>query len=82
MAKIRSEIDKLNYEDAYSELEEIVGRLENDQISLEESMQLFERGQALSNHCSKLLENAELKLRSIQPKPSQLINDEELKEHD
>ena len=77
MAKIRSDIEKLNYENAFKELEEIVGRLENDQISLEESMQLFERGQALSNHCSKLLENAELKLRSIQPKSAPPIDDEE-----
>ena len=45
-------------------------------------MQLFERGQALSNHCSKLLENAELKLRSIQPKQSQSIDAEESKGHD
>ncbi len=59
-----------------------MGRLENDQISLEESMQLFERGQALSNHCSKLLENAELKLRSIQSKPGPLIKDEESKKYD
>ncbi len=77
MTKIRLDIEKLNYENAFKELEEIVARLENDQISLEESMQLYERGQALSNHCSKLLENAELKLRSIQPKPTLSISGEE-----
>jgi len=82
MTKIRSDIEKLNYENAFKELEEIVGKLENDQISLEESMQLFERGQQLSSHCAKLLENAELKLRSIQPKSAPLIKEEESKKYD
>lgn len=59
--------DKLAYEQAYSELEEIVGRLEEGDLPLEEALGLFERGQALAARCADLLENAELKLRQLVP---------------
>ena len=58
-------IDKLSYEEAFSELEAIVAALENEEHSLEESMALFERGQGLSKRCALLLEEAELKVRQL-----------------
>lgn len=58
-------IDKMSYEEAYAQLEEIVNRLENDEHSLEISISLFERGQALVKYCSGLLEKAELRIRQI-----------------
>jgi exodeoxyribonuclease VII small subunit len=59
--------DKLTYEQAFNELEEIVGRLEEGDLPLEEALGLFERGQALAGRCTELLENAELKLRQLVP---------------
>lgn len=59
--------DKLAYEQAFNELEEIVGRLEEGDLPLEEALGLFERGQALAGRCTELLENAELKLRQLVP---------------
>jgi exodeoxyribonuclease VII small subunit len=62
--------EKLNYEDAFEELEALVERLESGDLPLEESLALFERGQALAARCSELLEQAELKLRQLVPDDS------------
>jgi exodeoxyribonuclease VII small subunit len=59
--------DDLSYEQAFQELEATVGKLEAGEIPLEESLALFERGQALAARCSELLDQAELKLRQLVP---------------
>jgi exodeoxyribonuclease VII small subunit len=58
-------IEKLSYEDAFAELETIVAALETNQRPLEEAMTLFERGQALAQHCAALLDQAEVKVRVL-----------------
>ena len=58
-------IEELSYEEAFAELEAIVTTLENEEKTLEESMSLFERGQALSKYCAALLENAELRVKQL-----------------
>lgn len=58
-------IEDLSYEEAFAELEAVVATLENEEKTLEESMALFERGQALSKYCSSLLENAELRVKQL-----------------
>ena len=58
-------IKDLTYEQAYAELAQAVEQLESGDLPLEESLALFERGQALSNRCGVLLEEAELKLRAL-----------------
>ncbi len=58
-------IAKLTYEQAFAELEAIVSSLEANQKTLEESLSLFERGQALAAHCAALLDQAELKVRML-----------------
>lgn len=58
-------VDELSYEKAFAELEGIVNQLEGDQLPLEESLRLYERGQALTRRCADLLENAELKLQQL-----------------
>ena len=59
------DITQLTYEQAMSELETIVAALESNKGSLEESMALFERGHALVQHCTALLDKAELKVRQV-----------------
>jgi exodeoxyribonuclease VII small subunit len=59
--------EKLNYEEAFEELEALVRQLESGDLPLEQALALFERGQALSARCSELLEKAELKLRQLVP---------------
>ena len=58
-------IDEMTYEQAFHELEAVVTALEMEKQSLEESMQLFERGQALIRRCMDLLDKAELKVRQL-----------------
>ena len=58
-------IAELNYEKAFAELESIVTALETGQHSLDESMSLYERGQALVKHCVELLDKAELKVKQM-----------------
>jgi exodeoxyribonuclease VII small subunit len=59
------EVTTLSYEQAFAELEEIVDGLESNQKTLEEAMLLFERGQALAQHCTRLLDTAELKVQLL-----------------
>lgn len=65
MQKVSGEIESLSYEKAYAELETIVSKLETDSKSLEEALVLFERGQALAQHCALLLDQAELRVRQL-----------------
>jgi exodeoxyribonuclease VII small subunit len=59
------EIEALTFEEAFAELEETVRKLDAGGLTLEESLTLFERGQALAAHCDQQLDTAELKLKRI-----------------
>lgn len=63
--KSEKPVDELTYEEALAELEATVFALEDEQNPLEESMKLFERGQALAARCSALLEAAQLKVQKL-----------------
>jgi exodeoxyribonuclease VII small subunit len=63
--KSEKSIEELTYEEALVELEQIVEVLEGEQNPLEESMKLFERGQALVRQCGTLLESAQLKVQKL-----------------
>lgn len=60
-----SDIAKLSFEEAMRELEQIVGRLERGDVQLEESIAIYERGEALRGHCDELLKQAEAKVEKI-----------------
>jgi exodeoxyribonuclease VII small subunit len=62
---IQKNVDDLTYEEALTELEEIVTVLEDEQSQLEDAIKLFERGQALASRCGVLLEAAELKVKQV-----------------
>ena len=62
-----SDIEDLTFEQAFAELEETVRKLEEGGLALEESLALFERGQALAAHCNAQLDQAELKIRQLSP---------------
>ncbi|MDE2464658.1 MAG: exodeoxyribonuclease VII small subunit [Alphaproteobacteria bacterium] len=58
-------LDELSFEAALKELEEIVGRLEQGSVDLEDSIALYERGQALKAHCEAKLKAAETRLEKV-----------------
>lgn len=57
-----ADVADLSYEAARDELVDIVARLENGQVGLEDSMGLWQRGEALAAHCAQWLDQAEAKL--------------------
>jgi exodeoxyribonuclease VII small subunit len=67
VAKNPPAVEKLSFEESLRELESIVRRLEGADLPLDESLRLFERGQALAARCGALLDAAELKVRQIAP---------------
>ena len=64
-AALPEDVAKLSFEDALAQLEEIVGKLEKGQVPLEESIRIYERGEALRRHCDALLKEAEAKIEKI-----------------
>jgi exodeoxyribonuclease VII small subunit len=65
MSPAVKKVEELTYESAFAELEKIVAALEGEGRALDESLSLYERGQALAAHCAALLEKAELKVRQL-----------------
>ncbi|AFJ01847.1 Exodeoxyribonuclease VII small subunit [Methylophaga frappieri] len=56
---------KLDYESAVAELELLVEKLEQGDISLEESLKLYERGVLLTRDCQEALQTAEQKVQLL-----------------
>lgn len=55
------------FEEAMDELIKIVGQLEAGNLALHDSIELFERSQALVTQCTQLLDQAELRLEELRP---------------
>ena len=64
------DIKDMSFESALKELESIVGRLERGDVELEESITIYERGEALREHCDRLLKQAEAKVEKLTLNPS------------
>ncbi|HEY1709085.1 MAG TPA: exodeoxyribonuclease VII small subunit [Rhizomicrobium sp.] len=64
-AKPQTPVETLSFEAALKELESIVSRLEQGEVDLEDSIALYERGQALKTHCEAKLKAAEGRLEKI-----------------
>lgn len=61
----KNNIDKLSFEDAITGLTDIVGKIEQGQIPLQESLEQYERGMALIKHCRTILQQAEERIEKI-----------------
>jgi len=61
----KDDITKLSFEAAIKELTSIVGKIEQGEISLESSLQQYERGMALIGHCRTILQKAEKRIEKI-----------------
>lgn len=70
-------MSNLSYEEAINELEKIVSELENEQLSLDESVKKFERGVELSKYCNELLEKAEKNITILIEKSNGEVEEEE-----
>ena len=67
MAKeeIKNDVGKLTFEQAVKELTGIVGKIEQGEIALGDSLQQYEKGMALIKQCRKILQDAEKRIEKI-----------------
>ncbi len=65
LATLEQPLEQMTYEQALSQLEQIVAALESGSYSLEVSLRLFERGKALVGFCSEVLDKAELRVKQL-----------------
>jgi exodeoxyribonuclease VII small subunit len=65
VTEARPDIATMPFEAALAELEQIVDQLEKGAVALDESIRLYERGEALKKRCDELLKNAEMRIEKI-----------------
>lgn len=63
--KIPDDIQKMAFEEALAALEQIVGKLESGEVSLEESIDIYTRGTHLKRHCQDKLKDAQARIEKI-----------------
>ena len=64
-AKINDDIKDMPFEQALQQLERIVSQLEGGNVALEDSILIYERGEALKARCDALLKKAEVRIEKI-----------------
>ena len=77
---MKKKIEKMEFEEAVEELEKIITALDEGNLSLKDASDLYMKGIQLRNHCSKILENVELKLNQISPNENETVSIIEKKE--
>jgi exodeoxyribonuclease VII small subunit len=60
-----ADIASMPFDKALDELRDVVARLEEGGLPLEQSIALYERGAALHEHCGRLLDDAELRVQRL-----------------
>jgi exodeoxyribonuclease VII small subunit len=63
--KQKDDLGELSFEESIKELTNIVGKIEQGQIPLQDSLQQYERGMALIKHCRTILNMAEKRIEKI-----------------
>ncbi|MDF1834524.1 MAG: exodeoxyribonuclease VII small subunit [Alteraurantiacibacter sp. bin_em_oilr2.035] len=69
MAEDNAQIADLSFEDALRSLEDVVRRLEGGDVPLDQSIDLYERGEALRRHCQARLDAAQERIEKIVQDP-------------
>ena len=59
-------LDKLTFEEAMRELEKLVDSLDKGEVSLDEAITAYDRGSQLKDYCQKKLQEAKMKIETIQ----------------
>lgn len=64
-------MERITFEEALKKLETIVSKLEENTVTLEDSVNLYEEGMKLSKYCSEILDKAELRIEKVNEQSSQ-----------
>jgi exodeoxyribonuclease VII small subunit len=59
-------LEKLSFEEAMRELEKLVDSLDKGEVSLDEAIAAYDRGSQLKDYCQKKLQEAKMKIETIQ----------------
>jgi exodeoxyribonuclease VII small subunit len=59
-------LDKMTFEEAMNELENLVESLDKGDVSLDQAISAYDRGSQLKDHCQKKLNEAKMKVEIIQ----------------
>ncbi|RKF18382.1 exodeoxyribonuclease VII small subunit [Altericroceibacterium spongiae] len=65
MEQQAADISQMSFEDALRALEDVVRRLEGGEVPLDESIDLYERGEKLRKHCQARLDTAQARIEKI-----------------
>ncbi|GAA4643889.1 exodeoxyribonuclease VII small subunit [Pontixanthobacter gangjinensis] len=65
MNELSNDIAELTFESALRELEEVVRKLESGEVPLDDSIDLYERGEKLRQHCQARLDSAQARIEKI-----------------
>ncbi len=68
---------ELTFEQAFAELESVTGRLEKGDLSLDELLTLYARGQELARFCQNCLDQAELRITALSADDADVIDQSE-----
>ena len=71
LMNIDNVLEKMTFEDAMNELESIVNALDKGDISLDKAIAAYDRGSKLKDHCEKKLNEAKMKVGTIQMSENQ-----------
>ena len=63
---VNDALEKMTFEDAMKELENLVDSLDKGDVSLDEAIAAYDRGSQLKDHCQKKLNEAKMKVETIQ----------------
>ncbi len=65
------------FEELYTELEETVQKLEAGNLTLDESLALYERGMELARRCGAQLDQAELRVKELTPGADEFVSEKD-----
>ena len=59
------DIEKMSFEEAFNELNKIIDFIESTDVSLDDSIMIYETGIRLKKHCERKLKDAEIKIKKV-----------------
>ncbi len=82
MPKPKEKAEIPSFEALFRELEATVAKLEQGDLTLDESLALFERGMELSKKCGEMLDQAELRVQELAPPAGDSAEGEDVEEEE
>lgn len=82
MAKQKEKSQDPSFESLFSELETIVTKLEAGDLTLDESLTLFQRGMEVAKQCGAMLDQAELRIKELVPQANGEVDEEDFEDED